>query len=102
MGYRIKELRKERNWTQEHLAALIGCSKGHVSEMEAGKKNPSNPLMAALSEAFGVPVSMLFDEQSNVLRETAMHTFARLSLDAQKNAIAYLEFLASQEASSSE
>lgn len=100
MAYRIKELRKQHGWTQDELAELVGCSKSHVSEMEAGKKKPSNPMMVALAEAFRVPITSLFDGADEA-KEAALAQFERLSPKAQEQALAYMQFLLSQDQSSS-
>jgi phage repressor protein C with HTH and peptisase S24 domain len=60
MALRIKEFRKQKGWTQDHLADLIGASKPHVSEMETGKKNPSAPMLDKLARAFGVEVPAMY------------------------------------------
>ena len=37
-GQRLYETRKKNHETQADLAALLGCVKSHISEMESGKK----------------------------------------------------------------
>jgi len=104
MAFRIKELRKARGWTQDHLAALVGCTKTHISEMESGKKNPSHPMMQAIAQAFDVSVTDLYgpDGATSALRAVALDRFDHLDEDRQRQAIAYLEFLLSQAAPSTE
>ena len=63
MKVRLRELRKSLNLTQDQLAAAIGCTKSHVSEMEAGKKNPSGPLLDRMAAYFKISVSDLIDER---------------------------------------
>lgn len=36
IGKRIRELRKDRHWTQERLAALLSISQPHLSQLERG------------------------------------------------------------------
>jgi transcriptional regulator with XRE-family HTH domain len=61
MQTRIKELRKERGMTAEHLASLAGCSKSYMSEIESGKKYPSGRLLQAFAKSLGVSVFELID-----------------------------------------
>lgn len=61
MRLKIKELRKSRDWTQEHLAALSGLSVSFLSQLETGARQPSTETLTQLSSAFGVPVASLID-----------------------------------------
>lgn len=63
MKLRIKELRQSRKWTQDHLAELAGTTKSHISEIESGKKNPSNPMLQKLAQAFKLSVIDLIDPE---------------------------------------
>lgn len=61
MKTRIKELREQRGWTAEHLAALAGCSKSYMSEIESGKKYPSGRLLRSFAKQLGVSIHELID-----------------------------------------
>jgi putative transcriptional regulator len=61
MKLRLKDLRKTRGWTQEHLADLLGTAKGHISGVESGKKNPSAALMERMARVFEVRLVDLID-----------------------------------------
>ncbi len=37
VGAKLKTLRKVRNWSQSDLAAKVGVSRKHISEIETGK-----------------------------------------------------------------
>lgn len=104
MAFRIKELRKQRGWTQEHLAALIGRTKGHVSEMESGKKNPSSPLMDKMAEVFGVSVTDLFMQDPAADPDLAglYARIDRLSEEGRKKLTDYAELLELQQRQASE
>lgn len=54
MNLRIKELRKNKNMTQEELATRIGLSRNFITQIETGKKNPSPRTVTALCREFGV------------------------------------------------
>lgn len=56
---RLKELRIEKNLTQDKLAKLIGMSKMTVSHWESGYCEPSIAQLIALSNLFEVSVDYL-------------------------------------------
>lgn len=56
---RLKELRIEKNLTQEKLAKLIGMSKMTVSHWERGYCEPSIAQLIAIAKLFEVSVDYL-------------------------------------------
>lgn len=60
IGKRIKELRKERNMTQERLADLVGVSFQAVSKWENGIALPDITLVPRLAQIFAVSTDELF------------------------------------------
>jgi transcriptional regulator with XRE-family HTH domain len=38
LGRRIQRLRKEKGWTQTDLAVHLGMNRGHLSDLERGKR----------------------------------------------------------------
>lgn len=48
--------------TQEGLSQETGLRQGHLSEMEAGKRNVSLDNISAIAHGLGVPVARLFEE----------------------------------------
>ncbi|WP_285017093.1 XRE family transcriptional regulator [Lactococcus garvieae] len=59
---RLKELRKEKGYTQKELAKLIGFSYQNLQKYEKGIAKPLNKNLIKLSEIFGVSVSYLLGE----------------------------------------
>jgi putative transcriptional regulator len=57
---RIKVLRAERDWTQEHLAERVGVTRKTINTVERGVFVPSTLLALRLARAFGVPVEQVF------------------------------------------
>ena len=53
-GNRIKELREERNMTQQELADLLHCGPRTVSKYEREKLDLGTELMIALTRIFQV------------------------------------------------
>ena len=59
----VRRLRRERGLTQEMLSHESGVMQGHVSEIEAGKRNATVDLIGAIALALAVPVAALFEER---------------------------------------
>ncbi|MFD6153264.1 MULTISPECIES: helix-turn-helix transcriptional regulator [unclassified Streptomyces] len=53
-GAYLRRLRDERGWSQEHLGDLLGCSGGHVSAVETGRRDPTQQFSARCDQVFGV------------------------------------------------
>ena len=56
---KIKEAREKRGWTQEYLASIVGCSRGHLNRIENNAENLSLKLAKELSYALGLKVEEL-------------------------------------------
>ncbi len=57
----LHALRADRGWSLDHLAARSGVSKGVLVALEQGRSNPNLATLARISDAFGVPVTLLVD-----------------------------------------
>jgi transcriptional regulator with XRE-family HTH domain len=60
----VKTLRAEHGWSLDQLAARSGVSKGVLVALEQGRSNPNLTTLARLSDAFGVPATVLVDVSS--------------------------------------
>ncbi len=58
-GKRLRQLRKERGWSQEELAHRVGIDISFLSELENGKKEPCLRKMKELAQGLGVPLSRM-------------------------------------------
>lgn len=58
-GLRIRQLREKKGWTQVEMAHRFGIDRGHISDMERGKKNACLPILEVLSKGFEVSISEL-------------------------------------------
>lgn len=57
----VKEMRIQRNMTQEALAEAAGCSRITIARMEAGRTPVTLKIMRGLSRAFGVSLDEVFE-----------------------------------------
>lgn len=58
-GKRVRELRQERNFTQQQLADISGLHKNYIGMIERGERNPSLVNIEILANSFEVSISEL-------------------------------------------
>lgn len=61
MKNRLRVLRAEREWTQEHLAQELGVSRQTVNAIETGKYDPSLPLAFRIAAVFAARIEEIFE-----------------------------------------
>ena len=61
MKNRLRVLRAEHNWSQAHLAEVLGVSRQTVNAIETGKYDPSLPLAFAIARTFGQRIEEIFE-----------------------------------------
>jgi transcriptional regulator with XRE-family HTH domain len=59
LGERIRQLRKQAEWSQAELAEKIGVDAGRVSRYEAGRITPSAEALVRLAEVLNVSIDHL-------------------------------------------
>lgn len=57
---RIRELRREKKWTQEQLAVAVGVSRQSIVAIETGKYNPSLDLAFKIAQQFERSIEDVF------------------------------------------
>ena len=61
MGYRIREMRKEKKMSQEELCKKAKVSRGILSELETGKRTvTSTKTLSKIAEALECSVTDIF------------------------------------------
>lgn len=60
LGANISKIRKSKGMTLEKLAYWMGLSKGNLSEIESGKKEPMALTLFLIAQGLEVPISKLF------------------------------------------
>ena len=60
MNNRVKELRKEKGYTQEDLAELLGVSRQTVNAIEKQKFDPSLNTAFKMAKLFELPIESIF------------------------------------------
>ena len=61
VGERIKELRRDKNLSQEEFAAEVGLSRSYLSLLETAKQDPSLSTLFRVAKVLGLSVSELLE-----------------------------------------
>ncbi len=61
LGKRIKQIRKNKGYTQEKLSEVIGLETGSLSGIESGRYFPSLTTLEKMSVALNVEMKAFFD-----------------------------------------
>ena len=63
-GIRLKELREQRQYTQEMLAKLLGTSRSRIAMYERGEREPDFEMQEAIADFFNVTIDYLFGRET--------------------------------------
>ena len=63
LGQRIRQLRRQRAWTQEDLAHAAKIERAYVSDIEQGRHNFGVTYLPRLAKALRVSVAALFETE---------------------------------------
>lgn len=58
-GQRVKDLRDQREWSQEHLAERAGLDPTYISGIELGRRNPGLNTLNRLARALNISLPTL-------------------------------------------
>ena len=68
----IREMRKQKDWSQRDLATASGISNAEISRIESGKrKEPSPSVLKAIASALNVPVEEVLQQAGVIERGKA-------------------------------
>lgn len=62
IGSKIRELRKQKNITQEKMGSDLNIDRSIISRWESEKMEPTIEQLKMLSNYFKIPISLFFDE----------------------------------------
>ncbi|HEJ8007444.1 TPA: helix-turn-helix transcriptional regulator [Serratia marcescens] len=60
-GQRVRELRKERGWSQEEFADRCGLDRTYVSGIERGVRNPTLEVIGTIALGLDLKINKLFN-----------------------------------------
>lgn len=84
-GENLRNLRKQRGYTQDKLAQALGTSQAAITGYEVGTREPSFTTIQRIADFFGVPMSALMPSEDLVDDEVrrmadALHKNPKLRL----------------------
>ena len=59
LGLRIKNLRKRKGWTQTDMAVYLDMNRGHISDIERGKREVGLITLQVISKGLNTTMSHL-------------------------------------------
>lgn len=97
MRLKLKEIRKTRGLTLDQLADLSGLSKGFLSQLETGNRQPSSETLSVLAETFAIAITDLIDGEDDSREILRLDELARsMSAEDLRRLVAIAETLAVQ------
>lgn len=76
---KVRELRKERRWTQAELAKLLGLSQNRLSEIEHGQGSFTAEQLLLILKTFNIPIDYFFPSKGKAPEATQIqNALARL------------------------
>lgn len=60
-GEKLRQLRKDKDWTQPQLADAIGIEQSYLSKLETGKSVPSADIFQMILDAFQIDTTAILD-----------------------------------------
>lgn len=60
LGQRVRQLRKDRNWTLQQASEKAGLARSTLSKIENGQMSPTFEAVKKLAEGLGISVPQLF------------------------------------------
>lgn len=97
LGEKLRELRKQKNYTLDALAEKSGLSKSYIWELEnRDSQRPSAEKLKALADALGMSVSYFIEEDVRVPEErhkdeAFYRSYQQLNSDAKEQLRKILE-----------
>jgi len=67
----LRQLRNDKNMTQEQLAEIVGVTPSQISYIESGFRMPSLKVALKISKVFNLPIEKIFS-QSNQQKNTTL------------------------------
>lgn len=62
VGKRIRALREAKGWTQTDMAVHLDMNRGHLSDIELGKREPGLITLQIIARGLGVTMSRLLKD----------------------------------------
>lgn len=77
IGANIKRYREHNNYSQNELSDFISCSREQISYFENGSRVPKIDVLTKISDLFGIELSELLEESSEIIDENLVLAFRK-------------------------
>ena len=88
IGQRIKEIRNQKNLTQEYVANVTGVNVSHISNIETAKIGVSLTLLVSICNVLGVTMDYVLQNEyhmpSTATEQELLNTIKDLETDKQE------------------
>jgi transcriptional regulator with XRE-family HTH domain len=85
LGQKIRELREEKDLSLRDLAKMIEVSPAFLSDIELGRRYPSDKTLASISNKLGIPL----EDLRNLDIRISVEDFKNLALSDPKFGLAF-------------
>jgi transcriptional regulator with XRE-family HTH domain len=59
LGKRVRDLREHKGWTQTDMAVYLDINRGHISDIETGKREPGIITLQVIARGLDTSMSKL-------------------------------------------
>lgn len=95
LGKRIKELRKNKGFTQEQLAELIDMEQNTISVIESGRNFPTLVTLEKIAKVLGFELADFFNyeyfEDIEVIKESALKQLETMDENQLRSMFKYMK-----------
>ncbi len=98
----LKRLRKEKKWTQEKLAKLLGVAKSTISMYENGNRTPDLETFEKMTFLFNISLDNLiygddveYIERKSTEEQKLLDLYRNLNYEGQEEILKYLKYIIS-------
>ena len=77
VGLNVQRLRRERGLSQEELSLVSGCTRGYLSGIETGRRNPTVLFLARLAGVLKVDIAEFFVRPKKAVTSTGFSSAPR-------------------------
>ena len=68
LGEKIKEIRKNKNISQETLASMLKINRNYLSRIETGKSDPNATILKQIAEIFNIDLNTLLEINTDIVK----------------------------------
>lgn len=94
MGYKIKQARNARGWSQGELARRSGTTQQAIQRYESGKREPKVSAVVSMAAALGVTISYLLglddDESDGEMTRDERHLLSAYRATDERGKVAIM------------